>query len=75
VAALPWLCAVFIGLSRYVDYMHHWTDIATGLALGGVIAWAAFQQQAPRLAEGDALSLQGARHSEPEAQSLVSMPL
>jgi phosphatidate phosphatase len=30
--------AIFTGLSRISDYMHHWSDVLTGLILGTVVA-------------------------------------
>jgi membrane-associated phospholipid phosphatase len=33
-ALLPLLVAIAVGITRYSDYWHHWTDIVAGLVLG-----------------------------------------
>ncbi|CAH1796030.1 unnamed protein product [Owenia fusiformis] len=42
------ILAVFTGLSRTVDHMHHWEDVVVGLLLGAVIVFA-LKQTIPRL--------------------------
>lgn len=32
-AAVPWLFALWVGLSRIEDYWHHWEDVAVGVLL------------------------------------------
>lgn len=43
----------------------------TGLALGFLVAWAAYRQQGAKLAEAD--SLPAGRSFEPEAASLLAL--
>lgn len=45
VALLPAAGALAVGITRYMDYWHHWTDVLAGLTLGFVIAWLTFSQQ------------------------------
>ncbi len=49
VSMLPVLGALTIGITRYVDYWHHWSDILAGLLLGGVISWLTYRQQRQRV--------------------------
>eukprot|EP00879_Flechtneria_rotunda_P011028 GHRR01011523.1.p1 GENE.GHRR01011523.1~~GHRR01011523.1.p1 ORF type:complete len:306 (+),score=58.76 GHRR01011523.1:632-1549(+) len=53
VAVLPSFGALAVGITRYVDYWHHPTDIAAGLLLGWAISWVCYRQQRSRLAEVD----------------------
>ena len=32
-AAVPWLFALWVGLSRIEDYWHHWEDVVVGVLL------------------------------------------
>jgi membrane-associated phospholipid phosphatase len=38
-ALSPLLLAMWVGLTRVRDYWHHWSDVATGAALGACIAY------------------------------------
>ena len=42
-AALPWLLALHVALSRVADYWHHWEDVLVGSLLGHVAAYTAFR--------------------------------
>mmetsp|Transcript_13897 Transcript_13897/g.35712 ORF Transcript_13897/g.35712 Transcript_13897/m.35712 type:complete len:291 (+) Transcript_13897:102-974(+) len=43
VAMSPLSCAVLIGVTRFMDYWHHWTDVVTGFVLGLTMAWLNFR--------------------------------
>ena len=48
VAALsPLFLATWIGVSRIRDYWHHWSDVATGAALGAAIAYTCLKKISP----------------------------
>lgn len=73
-AAAPAAGAVLIGISRVVDYWHHWTDVVAGLSLGFAVAWACYRQQGARLAELDAQEGRAGaagRQSDPAGESLL----
>mmetsp|Transcript_38044 Transcript_38044/g.107470 ORF Transcript_38044/g.107470 Transcript_38044/m.107470 type:complete len:220 (-) Transcript_38044:14-673(-) len=42
-ALSPIVCAALIGVSRFMDYWHHWTDVAAGFLLGLGCAWVSFR--------------------------------
>jgi hypothetical protein len=53
-AAAPATGALAVGISRYTDYWHHWSDVLTGLLLGFAMAWLAYLQQKAKLARLEA---------------------
>jgi membrane-associated phospholipid phosphatase len=42
-----------VGVSRFCDYWHHWSDIATGLVLGLLVAAAVYRQSYPSVFDED----------------------
>jgi membrane-associated phospholipid phosphatase len=54
VAAAPAVGALAVGVSRYTDYWHHWSDVLAGLLLGFGMAWLAYRQQKTKLARLEA---------------------
>ena len=51
-AAVPWLFALWVGLSRIEDYWHHWEDVAVGVLLGNGCAYAMYRLRYPHPASG-----------------------
>lgn len=51
-AAVPWLFALWVGLSRIEDYWHHWEDVAVGVLLGNGCAYAMYRLRYPHPAAG-----------------------
>ncbi|CAO3595617.1 unnamed protein product [Absidia cylindrospora] len=49
---IPILGALLIGISRFRDYRHHWSDILIGGIVGVVCAFFAYRQYYPPLYEG-----------------------
>lgn len=50
----PLFGAVFVAISRTMDYRHHWHDVVTGSALGLILSYFSYRQYYPGLAEADA---------------------
>jgi len=53
IAAIPYLLAGWIGLSRIQDYWHHWEDVLVGAFIGHVTAYVLFRARWPEPAGGD----------------------
>ena len=51
-AAVPWLFALWVGLSRIEDYWHHWEDVAAGSFIGTATAYTMYRLRFPPIAEG-----------------------
>tara|TARA_B100000795_G_scaffold167933_1_gene126424 strand:- start:260 stop:580 length:321 start_codon:yes stop_codon:yes gene_type:complete len=50
--AAPCVLALMIGLSRIVDYWHHWEDVAAGSFIGTATAYTMYRLRFPPIAEG-----------------------
>lgn len=50
----PLFGAIFVAISRTMDYRHHWHDVVTGSALGLILSYFSYRQYYPGLAEADA---------------------
>jgi hypothetical protein len=42
-----------VGVTRYSDYWHHWSDIATGLLLGLLVSALVYRQSYPSVFDED----------------------
>jgi diacylglycerol diphosphate phosphatase/phosphatidate phosphatase len=49
VSVIPFLLAVFVGISRVMDYRHHWQDVLAGAILGTVIAYLCYRMYFPAI--------------------------
>lgn len=49
VVLLPFLLATWVGLTRIVDYRHHWQDVLGGALLGSTIAYLAYRVHFPSI--------------------------
>jgi diacylglycerol diphosphate phosphatase/phosphatidate phosphatase len=47
IIGLPVIGAVLIGVSRLIDYRHHWEDVAVGSLLGMFMAYCSYRQYFP----------------------------
>jgi hypothetical protein len=59
-----------------MDYWHHWSDIVTGLFLGGFISWIVYRQQQAK-GQQEAMMQDGPVNILPgmEVQPLLNRPL
>lgn len=48
-AVLPIFGAIVIGITRTMDYRHHWQDVIVGEILGGLAAYFSYRQYYPSL--------------------------
>lgn len=46
---LPFLVAGFVGVSRIMDYRHHWQDVVAGALLGSSMAYLAYRLYFPEI--------------------------
>ena len=49
IALLPFLVAAYVGLTRIVDYRHHWQDVLGGAILGTVVAYLSYRVYFPSI--------------------------
>jgi diacylglycerol diphosphate phosphatase/phosphatidate phosphatase len=54
ISIAPLVGAMFVAISRTMDYRHHWQDVVAGSALGLFIAYFSYRQYYPHLASADA---------------------
>ncbi|EIW74763.1 PAP2-domain-containing protein [Coniophora puteana RWD-64-598 SS2] len=50
-ALFPLLGALLVAISRTMDYRHHWEDVTVGSVLGLAVAYLAYRQYFPHLAD------------------------
>lgn len=54
ISITPLAGALFVAVSRTMDYRHHWQDVVTGSSLGFLLAYFSYRQYYPHLASADA---------------------
>ncbi|KAG2034196.1 phosphatidic acid phosphatase type 2/haloperoxidase [Suillus americanus] len=54
ISIAPLVGAMFVAISRTMDYRHHWQDVVVGSALGLLLAYFSYRQYYPHLASADA---------------------
>jgi len=73
ICLLPWLLALWVGLTRIEDYWHHWEDVMVGCFLGNLTAFAMYRLRYPSVQQGgeplvliDSVSSGKGKRSPPE---------
>jgi diacylglycerol diphosphate phosphatase/phosphatidate phosphatase len=52
-ALSPLFVSIAVGITRYSDYWHHWSDIVTGLLLGLTVSALVYRQHYPAVWSAD----------------------